>query len=166
MSATNLSSAFGNDFNRLRGHQLIKQVLISGTVCPSLLRVDSGSECKISEFGFLLLAFYIFSNPNSASEFCCQGILFDPETKELIRHNEAVIIDMSILKSLLLDCTIWSRDPNSWILQFQILNSLVDERHKYRLRTFYAFFLLLKYLKDFQLFRNFNFKEHFLGITI
>ena len=88
--------------------------------------------CKISLFDLIIFNFYINSNPNSAAEFCCQGILFDPETKELIRHNEAVIIDMSILKSLLLDCTIWSRDPKSWILQFQILNSLVDERHKYR----------------------------------
>ena len=102
LKTNEFSVAFINDFLRLSGHQLVKQVLCASTTPPELIRTLAG--------------------------FCCRGELFDPETKELIKHNEAVITDVNILKSLLLDCTIWSRDPESWKLQFSIFNSLVDER--------------------------------------
>jgi len=86
--------------------------------------------------------------------FCCRGALFDAESNELIKHNDAVITDVNILKSLLLDCTIWSRDPESWKLQFTIFNSLVDERHKYRefnLRTLIDAEAVLRLLETLQI---------------
>ena len=50
----------------------------------------------------------------------------------LYKNHDAVITDIPILKTLLLDCTIWSKDTTSWSIQLQILISLVREAHKYR----------------------------------
>ena len=75
-------------------------------------------------------------------------------SKELLRHNDAVITDVNILKSLLLDCTIWCRHPESWKLQFTIFTSLVDERHKYRefnLRTLIEAEAVLRLLETLQI---------------
>lgn len=128
LSSTHLNSTFANDFLRLSGHQMTKQVLASGSAPPELLRTMAG--------------------------FCCRGALFDPDSNELIKHNDAVITDVNILKSLLLDCTIWSRHPESWKLQFTIFNSLVDERHKYRefnLRTLIEAEAVLRLLETLQI---------------
>ena len=51
---------------------------------------------------------------------------------KLFKNHDAVITDIPILKTLLLDCTIWSKDTTSWSIQLQILISLVREAHKYR----------------------------------
>jgi len=39
LSSTHLNATFSNDFIRLSGHQMVKQVLISGSAAPELLRI-------------------------------------------------------------------------------------------------------------------------------
>ena len=105
LSAAQLDLTFAIDFNRLNGHQLIKQVLMTGDCSPIIL--------------------------SQVVQFCCRGKILDEEN-QLLLHNDAVIVDLPILKTLLLDCSIWSRSDEAWLIQLKVINSLVQDTNRFR----------------------------------
>lgn len=73
-----------------------------------------------------------FSSYSRTSKVMGSNLIIEKLFLNLYKNHDAVITDIPILKTLLLDCTIWSKDTISWSIQLQILISLVREAHKYR----------------------------------
>ena len=105
LSAAQVDLTFAIDFKNLNGHQLVKQVLMNGDCSPMIL--------------------------SQVISFCCRGKVLDDDY-QLLFHNDAVVVDIPVLKTLLLDCSIWSSDPDAWLIQLKVINSLVQETNRFR----------------------------------